>query len=341
MNEVFARLVDDLTENEEIWKAYYTDQATEMIDLPMGYQGKLDSLQRMSVLRCFRPDRLFLAARRYVVDNLGEKYAKFPIVNYNQLFEQSSPGAPVLFILSPSDDPASEVYKLADKLGLLGDESGTQGGRQNRVRSIALGQDQEEPARQLIQTGANRGHWFILQNCHLLTSWLKELEKLSEKVTLRPNPDFRLWFTSDPTDRFPVGLLQRAHKVVNEPPSGLQLNMRQSFSTITEEQFEECPHFAFQPLVYVLVFFHAVVQERRKYGKLEWNVSYDFNMSDFTVSMKLVSTYLTKEFDNKDTIILWGSLPYLIGEAMYGGRVTCDFDRCILLTYLAEYTGDF
>ena len=341
MNEVFARLVDDLTENEEIWKAYYTDQATEMIDLPMGYQGKLDSLQRMSVLRYFRPDLLFLAARRYVVDNLGEKYAKFPIVNYNQLLEQLSPGAPVLFILSPSDDPASEVYKLADKLGLLGDESGTQGGRQNRVRSIALGQDQEEPARQLIQTGANRGHWFILQNCHLLTSWLKELEKLSEKVTLRPNPDFRLWFTSDPTDRFPVGLLQRAHKVVNEPPSGLQLNMRQTFSTITEEQFEECPHFAFQPLVYVLVFFHAVVQERRKYGKLEWNVSYDFNMSDFTVSMKLVSTYLTKEFDNKDTIILWGSLPYLIGEAMYGGRVTCDFDRCILLTYLAEYTGDF
>ena len=68
---------------------------------------------------------------------------------------------------------------------------------------------------------------------------------------------------------------------------------------------------------------------------------YDFNMSDFTVSMKLMSTYLTKAFDNKDTIIPWGSLRYLIGEAMYGGRVTCVFDRCILLTYLAEYTGDF
>ncbi|OHS98802.1 Dynein heavy chain family protein [Tritrichomonas foetus] len=343
VNDVFAKLVDDLTENEEVWNKYYSDPTPEMIDLPMGYQEKLDSLQRMSVLRCFRPDRLFLAARRYVVDNMGQQFSKFPIVNYNQLFEQSSPASPVLFILSPGADPASEVYKLADKLGLLGDESGAQGaaGRANRVRSIALGQDQEEPARQMIQAGANRGHWVILQNCHLLTSWLRELEKLVEKLALRPNPDFRLWLTSDPTNKFPVGLLQRCHKVVTEPPSGLQLNMRQSFSTITEEQFEECPHFAFQPLVYVLGFFHAVVQERRKYGKLGWNVAYDFNMSDFTVSMKLMSTYLTKAFDNKDTLIPWGSLRYLIGEAMYGGRVTDDFDRRVLMTYLDEYMGDF
>jgi dynein heavy chain len=342
VKECFARLSDDLAENEDAWKAYYNETAPESVELPCGYEAKLTPLGRMCVLRCFRSDRLFLAARKYVVTTMGSKYAKFPIVNYGQLFEQSSPGAPVLFILSPGADPASEVYKLADKLGLLGDESGASAqGRQNRVRSIALGQDQEEPARQLVTTGAARGHWVILQNCHLLTSWLRELEKLVEKVTMRPNPDFRLWLTSDPTERFPVGLLQRAHKVVTEPPSGLQLNMRQSFSTITEEQFEECPHFAFQPLVYVLGFFHAVVQERRKYGKLGWNVAYDFNMSDFTVSMKLMSTYLTKAFDNKDTLIPWGSLRYLIGEAMYGGRVTDDYDRRVLMTYLDEYMGDF
>jgi dynein heavy chain len=64
-------------------------------------------------------------------------------------------------------------------------------------------------------------------------------------------------------------------------------------------------------------------------------------MSDFTVSMKLMSTYLTKAFDNKDTMIPWGSLRYLIGEAMYGGRVTDDYDRRVLMTYLDEYMGDF
>lgn len=40
-------------------------------------------------------------------------------------------------------------------------------------------------------------------------------------------------------------------------------------------------------------------------------------------------------------MIPWGSLRYLIGEAMYGGRVTDDLDRRVLVTYLDEYMGDF
>lgn len=54
---------------------------------------------------------------------------------------------------------------------------------------------------------------------------------------------------------------------MTEPPNGLKLNMRSSYSKITQDILEECPHEAFRPLVYVLGFFHAVVQERRKYGE--------------------------------------------------------------------------
>jgi len=34
-------------------------------------------------------------------------------------------------------------------------------------------------------------------------------------------------------------------------------------------------------------------------------------------------------------------LRYLIGHAMYGGRVTDDYDRRVLITYLTEFMGDF
>lgn len=57
--------------------------------------------------------------------------------------------------------------------------------------------------------------------------------------------------------------------------------------------------------------------------------------------MALISTYLRKAWENKDDTIPWGTLRYLIGEAMYGGRVSDSFDRRILKTYLDEYLGDF
>lgn len=104
---------------------------------------------------------------------------------------------------------------------------------------------------------------------------------------------------------------------------------------------EECPHYAFKPLVWTLAFFHSIILDRRKFGKIGWNVNYDFNESDFRISFKLLGMYLKKAYDNKDDLIPWKSLVYLIGEAMYGGRVTDFWDRRVLTTYLDEYMGDF
>ena len=64
--------------------------------------------------------------------------------------------------------------------------------------------------------------------------------------------------------------LQKSLKVVTEPPNGLKLNLRNTYFKIPSASLKEaaCPHPAFKSLVYVLAFFHAVVQERRKYGKV-------------------------------------------------------------------------
>ena len=104
--------------------------------------------------------------------------------------------------------------------------------------------------------------------------------------------------------------------MVTEPPNGLKLNLRSTFHKITTTMLADCQHPAFPPLVYVLAFFHAVVQERRKYGKIGWNIAYDFNESDFRVSMQLINTYLTKAHLQGDAKIPWGSLKYLVGEVI-------------------------
>merc|ERR1719443_728270 len=147
---------------------------------------------------------------------------------------------------------------------------------------------------------------------------------------MKPNSDFRLWITTEPTENFPLSILQMSLKVVTEPPNGLKLNMRQSYSKVEEADLAACPHKRYRPLVYVLGFFHAVVQERRKYGRIGWNVPYDFNESDFRVCMTILDTYLTKSHANGEEKLPWGTLRYLVGEVMYGGRAIDSFDRRIL-----------
>jgi len=224
------------------------------------------------------------------------------------------------------------VTKLSDELGV-------------RLKATSMGQGQGAKAEKDLQVAVQRGQWILLMNCHLLWRWLHgKLEGFLEKIEeMNPSKDFRLWITTEPTENFPLSILQMSLKVVTEPPNGLKLNMRQSYSKVEEGDLASCPHKRFRPLVYVLAFFHAVVQERRKYGRIGWNVAYDFNESDFRVSLSIMNTYLTKAFhrDGDNGQIPWSTLKYLIGEAMYGGRVVDSFDRRGLVTYLEEYMGDF
>uniref|UniRef100_A0A2K5ZE37 Dynein axonemal heavy chain 10 n=1 Tax=Mandrillus leucophaeus TaxID=9568 RepID=A0A2K5ZE37_MANLE len=329
-SDSFGRLPDDVENNQTVWQEWYDLDSLEQFPFPLGYDNNITPFQKLLILRCFRVDRVYRAVTDYVTVTMGEKYVQPPMISFEAIFEQSTPNSPIVFILSPGSDPASDLMKLAERSGFGG----------NRLKFLAMGQGQEKVALQLLETAVARGQWLMLQNCHLLVKWLKDLEKSLERIT-KPHPDFRLWLTTDPTKGFPIGILQKSLKVVTEPPNGLKLNMRATYFKISHEMLDQCPHPAFKPLVYVLAFFHAVVQERRKFGKIGWNVYYDFNESDFQVCMEILNTYLTKAFQQRDPRIPWGSLKYLIGEVMYGGRAIDSFDRRILTIYMDEYLGDF
>ena len=330
LNSKFSKLRIDITKNEKVWKDWYDLEIPENVPVPMGYDS-LNALERLCILKIFRIDRVYNGIKNFIMKNHNNDTFVNPLPpQYDKIFDQTNCNSPVVFILSPGADPLSDVTKLGELKGFTG----------NKFKPLALGQGMGGQAIEFLKTGAQRGHWVMLQNCHLLTKWLKDLEKELEQIT-KPNPDFRLWLTTEPTDNFPLSILQQSLKVVTEPPDGLRQNMRALFSKISDEALKDCPHAAFGPIVYVLTFAHAVVQDRKKFGKIGWNVSYDFNESDFRISMRLLSMYLSKATREKDEAIPWNSLKYLIGEAMYGGRVTDDYDRRVLSTYLNEYMGDF
>lgn len=331
VNKCFSCLRDDILRDEPSWKKWYDLEKPEANPLP-GEYNDITTLEKLLILKVFRPDRAYIGIGDFIVEkhNRNELYVSPPPATYDNIYSRTTNKSPCVFILSPGAEPLADVQKLANKLGFVG----------NKFKAMALGQGMAPMAEEILRTGSQRGYWVMLQNCHLLPKWLKTLEKELELMT-KPHADFRLWLTTEPSQDFPLAILQQSLKVVTEPPDGLRQNMRASYSKLSEESLQECPGEEFRSLVFVLAFFHAVIQDRRKYGKIGWNNRYEFNESDFRISFLLLSMYLNKAIDNQDENLPWGSIRYLIGEAMYGGRVTDDFDRRVLNCYLDEYMGDF
>ncbi|XP_076295130.1 dynein heavy chain 2, axonemal kl-2 [Lasioglossum baleicum] len=323
----FHGIVSSFEQFPRDWSLWYISTEPEMQPLVAEWETNCNLFQKMLVIRSCRPDRISFCIAHFIVLNLGQRFVEPPVLDLKAVLDDSVAQTPLIFVLSPGVDPTSTLMQLVDSQEMT-----------NHFMTLSLGQGQSPIATRMIEVGAIEGAWVFLANCHLSLSWMPKLDKIVETLgsSKTLHPQFRLWLSSSPTRRFPISILQAGIKMTTEPPKGLKANMKRLYGLITESQFELClAKHKYKKLLFALVFFHAVLLERKKFQQLGWNVIYSFNDSDFVVSENLLQVYL-----DEYPITPWDSLKYLIAGVCYGGHVTDDWDRRLLMTYVQFYFNE-
>jgi len=323
---VFRDLPDAIARNDAMWKHWYDEDCPEATRIP-DFEDRIEQyFDKLLLVRSLREDRALLCVQEYVMDSLGKRYADSRPLDFKALTEEADKFTAAIFILSTGADPTNAILELARR-------------KKKKVGSISMGQGQEPAARKLLQQGMLTGNWVLLQNCHLGLKMMAELEQtFIAKKANEPeevHDEFRCWISAEPHPKFPIGLLHMSIKVTNEAPAGVRAGLKGSYAWLTQDNMDAISGTSsptWRTMLYALCFMHTVVQERRKFGALGFNIPYEFSQADLSACVQFIQNHIT-DVDSKKRPVDWPTVNYMVCAVQYGGKITDGFDQHLFNTY--------
>ena len=88
--------------------------------------------------------------------------------------------------------------------------------------------------------------------------------------------------------------------------------------------------------MFVLAWFHAIVQERRNYIPQGWTKFYEFSNADLRVGADIIDR-LSENASKHNTNVQWDFIHGLFNQAVYGGRIDNPIDSDVMISYLQQY----
>ena len=316
----FGGVAGSVAANLPGWRDYFDSNEPHNHQLPGEWDAKLNMLQKLCVLRCVRGDKVVPGMQNFVSANIGERFIEPPAFEIGKCFKDASNVMPIVFVLTSGADPFEALMKFAEEMKFG-----------KKLVPVSLGQGQGPIAEKQMNQAMERGTWVLLQNCHLASSWMPRLEAVIEQYDPDTmHRDYRLWLTSMPSTIFPVSILQNSVKITNEPPRGVKANLNVCYLNYTDAYLESSPKpTEFKKCLFAVCFFHALLQDRRKFGPIGFNIGYEFTTSDMKCCVLQLEVMMGK----------YDQVPYkvmqnLICHINYGGRITDDWDRRMVMTLL-------
>jgi dynein heavy chain, axonemal len=287
------------------------------------FEDRLSKFERMCVVKTFREDRTLVAASDYVAHALGQRFVESVPVNMERAWGESHRKCPLICLLSRGSDPTKFIEDLAKK-------------KKVKVLGVSMGQGQEIIARKYMAAATQEGQWVLLQNTHLGLGYLTEVESFLTK-TDDIHEDFRLWITAEPHPAFPIGLLQMGIKITNEAPVGIKAGLRASFQWVSQDMLDAVSRFEWRQMLFIQCWIHSLVQERRKFGPIGWNIPYEFNQSDLSACTQFLQNHCLEMDSKKAPEPNWSTVRYMVSQIQYGGKITDDFDMLLMDTYAEKF----
>lgn len=307
-----------IEQDPEMWQKWAESECPESSPVPDDQFKHLSHFEQLVLIRCVRADRMLLSAKSFIEDTLGKQFLFFAPLDMEAAWTETAPLTPLVFLLSPGTNPNAVIEAMAKR-------------KKIPIEGISMGQGQEKRAEQLVEAAFENGSWVLLQNTHLGLGFMNRLELILAKEP-QAHPDSRVWISCESHPKFPIGLLHCSIKVTDEPPAGLKPGLRKLYSWLNQDWIEAVSGTQWRATLFGLCFLHAVVQERRKFGPLGWNIPYEFNHSDFEASAIYLRSHMG-EAELRRSAVSWPAIQYMVCEVQYGGRITDDFDRRTIVTY--------
>ena len=308
----FSGLGDAMQSESDDWQKFFDSEQPEVAKLPGDYQKTLSHFDRLIVLRALRPDRVTTALRQWIEEMMGKDYVNQKPFDMPATYIETSNQTPTFFVLFAGVDPTPWVEGLGKEKGITFEKG--------NFKNISMGQGQEAPAEAVVANYAKNGGWVMLQNCHLMQSWVPKLERLLEVVQETAHPDFRCFISAEPPPvsswkNMPESLMQSAVKVANEAPSDIKSNIARGWANFTHERIEGCTKKDdFKACLFSLCWFHSIVLGRRRFGQQGWSRKYSFNTGDLTICANVLQTYL-----ESNPVIPWEDLRYIFVRYYFSG----------------------
>lgn len=318
--------------DEHAWGKWFKSARPE-VEFPPAAAGEkaLTPFQRLLICKALRPDRLQTALTQFACEAIGLSTISPPPLNLQRIIlDEGKPLTPVLFICEGGADPTAELEEFAEKSY-----------SRDKFHQVALGSGQTDGAMSLLYRAAKEGHLLLLKNLHLVSPWLYDLEKALK--LLKPHESFRLILTTEVSSSFPTILLQESLLISYESPPGIKQNLLRTYEGWDAAFLARGGQTRAQ-LLFILAWFHAIVQERRTYLPQGWTKFYEFSFADLRSGADIIDGLYAKvapggslKAELDPAAFPWMTIWGLFKSAIYAGRIDNEHDVRVIVTYLRKF----